>query len=481
MTTLRRLVGLSLLGLCIGGHAAAARTPNLVLILTDDEDVELHHAMPKTAALLAAHGTTLADFFVTSPLCCPSRASLLRGQYPHSTGVRTNSFPDGGFARFFRDAREHSTLATWLQAAGYRTIFAGKYLNHYGNAPWSQTYIPPGWSEWLAGLAHGYRGYDYTLNDGGTVVARGHAPQDYLTDVLAARSAHAIRSATAARVPFLLFVAPFSPHEPATPAPRHADRFLAAPLPLTPSFDEADVSDKPSFIGALPRLSKRTVEQMTAFHRRRLQALQAIDDLVETIVLTLDAVGELDRTVIIYTSDNGHHLGAHRLPAGKSTPYEEDIRVPFVIRGPGIAAGVTRTHLALNTDVAPTLTRLAGVEPPAFVDGRSLLPILGASTPTTPWRQSFLVERGTSERLDDVDDALERLPPFRALRGTATSYAEWADGSRELYDLAADPGQLDNRFATASAERRAALAERTRLLGRCAARDCRTLEDLPLP
>jgi N-acetylglucosamine-6-sulfatase len=321
---------------------------------------------------------------------------------PHNTLVLGNLPPVGGFQTFRRLRREESTIATWLQDAGYRTAFYGKYLNGYteADAP------PPGWDEWHAANNDGYFNVNYKLNENREVVSYGGASEDYLTDVIARKAADHIRRFSNEGRPFFLYLATFAPHSPYNAAPRHKGMFKDAELPRPRSFNEADVSDKPGFIRDLPRLSEDDIAEITTHHRQRLECLQAVDELVQTAVETLEETGELDRTYIVYASDNGFHLGQHRMKEGKDTAYEEDIRTPLAIRGPGITEGQNVGGMVLNIDLAPTFAAWAGIEVPDFVDGRSLVPLL--DDPEIPWRRSFLIQRLGLE-------ADERLKPGNAL------------------------------------------------------------------
>jgi N-acetylglucosamine-6-sulfatase len=448
---------------------APAKPPNIVLVLSDDEDLGIHAYMPKVKALIEDQGTVFDAFFATYPLCCPSRGSILRGQYPHNTLVLGNLPPEGGFLTFRRLGLEESTIATWLHAAGYRTAFYGKYLNGYGetDAP------PPGWDEWHAANNDGYFNVNYKLNENGKVVAYGGAPEDYLTDVIAGKAADHIRRFAAEGQPFFLYVATFASHSPYNPAPRHKGMFKDAQLPRPPSFNEEDVSDKPGFIQELPRLSEDQIAEITTHYRQRLECLQAVDELVATLVATLEETGELERTYIVYASDNGFHLGEHRMLEGKDTAYEEDIRVPLAIRGPGIPSGRTISGMALNIDLASTFAAWAGIEPPAFVDGRSLLPLL--DDPGAPWRNSFLIQRLGLE-------SDERLEPANALaiRTGRHTYVAYNDGEREMYDLETDPDQLQSIEPTADEALIDALATRLTELRACQGQECRDFEDLPV-
>jgi arylsulfatase A-like enzyme len=445
------------------------RRPSIVVILSDDEDVGSHAYMVKTKALIADQGVTLANYFITYAFCCPSRTTIMRGQYSHNHRVQGNEWPTGGFAKFQALMLGQSTVATWLDAAGYRTGFFGKLMNGY--EPELRGPLP-GWDEWH-GVGGRFANFGYTLNENGKLVAYGNRPQDHLTDVLARKAVEVIHR-TPADEPLLLYVAPYDPHSPATPAPRHAGKFADLPFPRSPSYDEADVSDKPSHIRHLPRLAPWQVEAHERHHRERLRALLAVDDLVESVVGALDETGRLDDTYVIYTSDNGWHMGQHRLFVGKTTAYEEDIRVPFAIRGPGIPAGKTVEQMVLNNDLAPTFAAIAGVAAPSFVDGRSFLPLLAGGT-GKPWRKSFLIERRELETHEIAGPAI-----FDAIRTARHTYIEYGTGERELYDLERDPFQLDNEVATADPALVEALSARLAELKNCAAANCAELEDLPV-
>jgi arylsulfatase A-like enzyme len=450
--------------------------PNIVFILTDDEDTALHAFMPKTKALLHDAGTTFDNYFVTYSLCCPSRATTLRGQYPHSSGVRGNTPPLGGFETFRALGRETSTIATWLGAAGYRTAMFGKYLNGYQPA----SGVPPGWSEWYVG-GNAYRSYDYVLNENGRAVSYGSRPEDFLVDVIARKASDLIRRSAADGTPFFIYVAPFTPHGPSTAAPRHEMLFEDAELPRTPAFDEADVSDKPAVIRNRPRLRPRMLARLEDVYRRRLRSLQSVDDLVDSLVTALRQTGQLDRTYIVYASDNGFHLGDHRLLQGKNTAYETDIRVPFVVRGPGVPAGRRESAIVLNNDLAPTFAAMAGVRIPEFVEGRSFLPLLTARP--APWsRAAFMIERrgGRDAQEEPGDtDGLFGANSFNALRTRDHTYVEYATGERELYDLQRDPFQLDNIAASADPALVRRLSAWLKSLATCAGAECRATEDRP--
>lgn len=444
--------------------------PNIILVLTDDLDLNLGtlEQLPSLKAMLAEQGVTFTHMFVSESLCCPSRSSIQRGQYVHNHQVLGNSPPEGGFEKFHALGEDQSTIGTWLQAAGYRTGLMGKYLNGYPDTV-APTYVPPGWDEWDSPAAgNPYSEFNYTLNENGILVAYGSQPEDYLTDVLSGKAASFIQQAPADSRPFFLYVATYAPHQPATPAPRYADAFPGAKAPRLPSYNEADVSDKPAWVQAHPLLTPAQEARMDALYRRRLQSMLAVRDLVGHLLDTLQATGQLDHTYIFFTSDNGYHIGEHRLRAGKLTAYEEDIRVPLFVRGPGMPAGAVRGEFVGNVDLAPTFAALAGAAVPDFVDGRSLVPLLvGAAA--EPWRGAFLVEQeevyfagsptpttvadpALLEPLDPFELAMasaarpsgQGIPAYSALRTPTHTYVVYSTGERELYDLRADPYELTN-------------------------------------
>lgn len=442
--------------------------PNVVVFMTDDQNVSSLSVMANVKALLADAGTTYANSFVAYPLCCPSRATYLTGQYPHNHGVMGNAAPDGGYYQLLGA----ETLPVWLSRAGYQTAHIGKYLNGYGTQ--NPLEIPPGWGEWYGSVDPStYRMWGYTLNENGTLVTYGQDdvedPAFYQTDVYAAKAVDYINRKAPGEAPFFLSVATLAPHTEGgwaathgdrnpRPAPRHRGAFGDAPLPLPPSFNEADVSDKPAHIRALPLLSATAIAQITKTYRSRLESLLAVDEAVKSIVDALKARGELANTVFVFTGDNGWLQGEHRIPNGKIHPYEESIRVPLILRGPGVLAGATSKILASNIDLAATVLAAAQAVPGITIDGRSLLAQPALS------RLALLVETGP------------RTVPVRwyaAIRTARYVYVEHSTAEREFYDLLVDPFQLQSRHNDPTyAQIRAALAEQLHLLQACAGQTC---------
>ncbi len=463
--------------------------PNVVLVLTDDLDAGLlqrYESHYPNIGKLAAEGTTFENAFVTDPLCCPSRATTLRGQYAHNHRIVGNWPPLGGAGKFRDLGHEESTVATWLRDEGYRTALVGKYMNDYGGER-----VPVGWDDWY-GVSGGHTSHD--LNENGRI--RHYDPgRHHLDDVLAERAAGFVGHPPENGAPFFMWVGTQAPHAPADPAPRHEGTFPEARLPRPPSFDEVDVSDKPDWVRDNPRLERGEIPPMQDLYRDRLRSMLAVDEMVGRLVDALEETGELDNTYVFFTSDNGWHAGEHRLNTGKWTAYEEDIRVPLIVRGPGVPAGRTLPHLVLNNDLAPTFADLAGADPPGFVDGRSLKPLLKDDPPPTDdWRSAFLVEAATEigstaapplsgdplpENWRQVPREYWGRPGLEAVRTGDLLYVEYGDGGRELYDLREDPHQLENLYETADPEVLRNLRIRLAALRDCAGSDCRAAEEEP--
>jgi N-acetylglucosamine-6-sulfatase len=457
---------------------SAPAQPNIVFILADDMRKDDLKYMPKTKALLQSTGMTFENAFVSNALCCPSRSTIMRGQYSHNTGVWSNSSTDsssttaGGWQVYQQNGNEADNVATRLQGAGYQTAFFGKYLNGYTNTP----YIPPGWNRWFGAFTSGDLHYfDYDVNDQGTITHYGTSDSDYSTDVIS-KQADAFISSNASRgTPFFAYVAPLAPHDPSTPAPRDAHDYDGIQGPRLSSFNEADVSDKPTWIRQLSKLSSSQISAINKRHENRVESLQAVDDLVEGVVNTLnspkpDGTNPLGNTYIFFTSDNGFHHGEHRIARQKWRPYEEDIHMPLLVRGPGVAPGSTAYKLVQNTDYMPTILDLAGAQIPPYVDGRPLKPVLDGSV--TTWRSAVLPEA-----------AANYSPAYEGIRTISTGgvpkrkYVEYSGGVKELYNLDTDPYELTNSYnATAPP---ADLVSRLQALKGCAGSGCFTAENGP--
>jgi len=457
--------------------------PNILFIVADDLDLELGtiNYMPYLQELLIAQGLTMEDYFISHPLCCPARATFLRGQFTHNHGVYRNDQPNGGFEEFYRLQHESSTLATWLQAAGYRTVLLGKYLNGYP-FPDDRSYVPVGWDEWYsAARGSPFAGFRYTLNENGNLVEyeeTGQGESKYMTDVLGHKAEDFIQRAGEAGIPFFVYLSTYAPHIPVKPATRHENLFPNLKAPRTESFNEQDVSDKPGGIRFDPLLSEEEITKADQEYRARVLAMQAVDEMIAQLIGVLEESGQLANTYVIFTSDNGYHLGQHRVPFGKGLPYEEDIHVPFIIRGPGIEAGTTlQGYITGNVDLAPTLAELAGVKPPDYVDGRSMVSLLGADRPSvSDWRSGYLLEFYGYNR---VDEDLHSPPPVAEYLGLRTQeylYVEYSDGFVELYDLTEDPYEVSNIATTADQALLEHFSRWLQALAKCSGSQCSSLD-----
>ncbi|HAV77248.1 MAG TPA: hypothetical protein DCX53_07830 [Anaerolineae bacterium] len=448
--------------------------PNIIFILTDDLDLPLLPYMENTNKLIGEQGATFTNYFVTSSACCPSRATTIRGQYPHNTNILENS---PGFRNFYRNNKEDETIAVWLQRKGYRTALTGKYLNGYPVVA-GRNYVPPGWDDWHVFFHHdaeddeGWYFYNYTLNENGALVDYGYAPEEYSTDVIARKSIDFIATSIADRSPFFIYIAAMSPHGPSTPAPRHENMFLDLVFPKKDSFNEEDISDKPSLIQEqVNNGDDFDAYDADALFIKRVQTMQATDEMVGEIVRMLEQSGQLDNTYIIFTSDNGFHMGEHGLSAGKMLAYEEDIHVPLLIRGPGIAPNTTVTQMTANIDIAPSLAHMAGAKSAEFVDGRSFVRFFDAQeNDDADWRKALLIETGYLDRES-------RVIAYRGVRTENYIYLEYENGELEFYDLIADPYEMNNIAGKLDPATLSTLHSWLEDLKSCQADGCRTAEN----
>jgi N-acetylglucosamine-6-sulfatase len=434
-----------------GGGAAGSRRivvatttrTNIVLILTDDQRWDTLWSMPNVRRLLVHHGVTFANSFVTNPLCCPSRATILTGNYAHTTRVYDNHPPHGGAPVFKSTGDDRSTIATWLHGDGYATGLFGKYLNSYTGG------VPPGWDRWVAfDYEPDYHPYYVFTNlpsrcPGRTACRLKREVSVYSTRFFGNAVGNFIDTAPANQ-PVFVYYAPYAPHLPSFPQVKYANRFPNLKPYRPPSFNEADVSDKPPWIRRLPRFDAVQGEQILAQRQAEYQTLLTVDDEVGGIVDSLRATHRLAHSVILFASDNGVTWGEHRLLAGsKQLPYDEAIRVPLVVRyEPYTTHPFTDRHLVVNTDWAPTLAAIAGASRPA-VEGRSFLPLLKRQQPSPAWRSQFLLEHMNG-------NPPSIAPDFCGIRSTGFMYARYTGGFEELYNLKTDPFELRNVAAAPS-------------------------------
>jgi arylsulfatase A-like enzyme len=452
--------------------------PNFVVIVADDLDVASIAEMTKVNRLLVGQGVTFQRFFATTPLCCPARASILRGQYAHNHGVLRNTGDNAGFDSFHGSGVENDTLATLMSGAGYETALVGKYLNGYASKGDGQTFIPPGWDYWAAGIDHdAYGSFNYTLNVNGHLEKYGRTPRDHMTNVLSDHALEFLEQSATGANPFFLYLAPYAPHAPAQPAPRDEGKYRGVRAPRSPAFNERNVRDKPHWVQQSARLSDDRIQRIDDNYQRRLESLLGLDDLVGRVMAFLEERELLGSTYILFLSDNGYFMGEHRQPHGKDAPYDPASRIPLVIRGPEAIAGLTVDDIALNIDLLPTIADLAGLSPPSYVDGRTLRPLLRGEVVT--WRQVALIE-GFGKEKESIEESEVPTPPFRALRGHHLLYVEYETGERELYDLRRDRFQLSN-LAAASKSLLRPYSRRLDELTGCSRLDCARIENEPLP
>lgn len=410
--------------------ATPAGKPNIVLVILDDLDASAEATMPRLKSLLADQGVTFTNTMMATPLCAPNRASIFTGLYAHNHGITGNAGAQG------IAPMESNLLPVWLKQAGYRTSLAGKYINQYPSA--GETSIPQGWDDW-----HGVMedrtatSYDYFINDNGVI----SHPTEYQTDLLANRAADFINRSGSQ--PFFMLVGPGAPHSPADPAERHLGRYAGAQAPRTPAFNEEDVSDKPRWLrNNLPYLGPSEIEELDYLYAKRLESLLGVEDMVDKIIQTLSSTGKLANTWIFFTTDNGVFTGQHRLSKGKTAVYDAASRVPLLVRGPGAPAGRVLPHLINTVDLPATFLALAGGSPDNL-DGKSLVPLLGANpTATDQWRREVLVEGFTTRTPVTIPD----YASIRTAQYAVVDIPGFVE--QELYDLTADPYQLSNLVRT---------------------------------
>jgi arylsulfatase A-like enzyme len=505
--------------------AAQDGRPNILVVMTDDQaQADVAH-MPNVRRLLAAQGTTFADAVDSFPLCCPARATFITGQYAHNHDVGSNFWPHGWYGMKNRG----NILPAWLQKAGYRTALIGKWLNGYG-ARDAHGEVPAGFDIWRGLLdASAYDYYNFVMNRNGALKSWGDAdfarklvrfaqievfrndgginavferlarffgpapytywgaenPEDYSPDVTGRITADLVRAERKSKKPFFIWWSPAAPHreDVATtlmgrpgrdprPAPRHAARSARYRLPRPPSFNEADLSDKPTNVRDTAQpLSAEAIDQLQLDYEGRIGSLLAVDDHVKKLVRTLRATGQLDNTLIVFLSDNGWLQGQHRIPGDKYLPYEESLRIPLIVRGPGVPAGRTVHGQVANIDFAPTLVDAANARAGRRMDGVSLLPTI-----RDPRRRpNRILQIEATEPLFRGNIPVNRWDrPYKGVRTDRYTYVVYEEtGDQELYDRRRDPHQLNNvADRPAYARIKARLAAKLTQLDRCKGRSC---------
>ena len=422
-------------------NPALPSRPNIVFILTDDQRWDELQYMPNVRSLLQARGVTFSNGFVSNPLCCPARATILTGLYSGNNNVWTNKAKDhGGYETFHQLGEENHTIATVLHAAGYHTGLVGKYLNGYNRN--DATWVPPGWDTWNALADLSYFGPSESVQGQYTTFSQ----STYQTDLLGQQAVSFVNG-TPGNQPLFLYWAVHAPHLPSTPAPQDKGSLARYLRPWRPaSYNEADVSDKPWYIQREPLWTFSKESHWDGVREDMYESLIDVDRWVGNIVSALQSQGRLSNTLFVFTSDNGYLLGEHRR-TGKVVPYEESLRVPWIVRWDAAGfpeAGGTDGHLMINTDFATTFADVAGTTM-GPTDGLDFAD-LAASPSSYQWRSDFLIEHGGTTDSDGNASGLT----YCGVRSTGYMYDQYWNGFEELYNLSSDPLELQNQAANPS-------------------------------
>jgi len=412
-------------------------------VVTDDQPPYSLEYMPNLEQEIEERGIEFPHAYATTPLCAPSRASVLTGMYASEHQVTTNRPPLGGFESF----NDTETFAILLQDQGYKTSFLGKYLNGYKTTE----YIPPGWDGWHAfikGPPPDRYYFNYEMNENGVLVEYGNKKSEYSTDVLTDLAVDFIKNQRGE--PFFISLNYFSPHQPRIPAPRHEDMYRTneqVSARREPAFYEEDISDKPGWLQTFEMIdisNSKATHYIDDVHQRTLRSVTSIDEGLQKIILTLERYDLENITYIFFISDNGETRGEHRIPSDKDCPYEECIEIPFVILMPENQP--VPTHLndnfVLNIDLAPTFLDLANIEIPTQISGNSLIPIL--SNPSEKWRKEVLIEHWQDIENMEEGGLVAVIPSFEEIRTSEWKYVRYETGELELYDLINDPYEMNN-------------------------------------
>lgn len=506
--------------------------PNIVLIQADDAVVSDLEYMPNVKRLTRRGGTSFSNYFVSYSLCCAARTTLMTGQFSHNHGVLSNFKNNDGGYYTFRDLpgklNQKNSLGPWLKKSGYRTALIGKYLNEYGAL--GRKEVPPGWNRWVGLLDNStYDYFNYALNIDGKVRYYGdpeyaeaqldlatsvindpatnfaelftkfqtifqpfdyfgwQREKDYTMDVGGKFASNFVKNSAPRKKPFFLYYSPPGPHaedtnhiqglRPGAPGPdprppaRYRDTFDDVPLPMPPSFNEADNSDKEINLRDLPLLTGAQIDEITDNYHGRLGAVRAVDDQVGRIVKQVRKAGEMKNTYFIFNSDNGYLQGEHRLRGSKFLPYENSIRVPTLISGPGVKKSQAKTGNAIDVDLAPTILDMAGVKPGRVMDGVSLLPAAEGRR-RIPQRDVLLQAMRPLIKFYTPLTAFDL--PFYGVRTHRYKYLHWSFDAIELYDMKNDPDELVNlAHDPGQAARVASLEKVAKRLSTCRGSACR--------
>lgn len=412
-----------------------ADRPNILLIITDDQTYESLDQMAgtgidpmaKTKAALSP-GIRFNRCYAPSPLCAPSRVSMLTGTYSHNHGVKLNPNACENYRR--KGLAKRSFPQYLKDLAGYDCGYFGKYVNQYENV-----------GTWEPGA---YRGWISTFHD--RVPTKANV-QGKVREPKQANGSHvqrweeagwlankAIEFIESAREPWFTTLAFNNPHNPYTPSPTHEDKYSSTSMPSKPSYDHYDPG-KPDYYNPKTGLNNQEKSQILTTWRGKMEETMDIDDAVGRICAAVD----FEETYVFFITDNGYMLGEHRM-FSKGAPYEEAVRLPFFIRGPGTRQNATSELLVSSMDIAPTMLEIAGLDPLEYgMDGRSLVaPMFQYDESLIPWRDAFLIEQPEPFPLAPV--------PWQAMRTSDALYVQYHGGHREYYDLAEDPYQLSNAY-----------------------------------
>ena len=460
LVDMKLLILVALVALC------RCKPPNVILLLTDDQDLMLGGNVPMsyTREFLAKGGAQLNNFFVNTPVCCPSRTTLLTGKYPHNWHTTK-----GGCMHMnvTNPVFEQSTIGVHMKQLGYVTGMFGKLLNPNGMTPYCKLSDPqplPGFDDFLA-MCNDNRYFEnkFTLN--GHIFTTGTAPEDYLTSVIGNHTVTFVKNALTDGKPFFAYIAPHAPHVPATPAPWYEVEFSGYKAPRTPNYNFSAL-DHHYVIRSQDALTAAVGQEVDELFENRWRTLLSVDDITRALVPLLEEHGELNNTYFIHTSDHGFQLGQFRLPSCKLQPYDHDIRVPFSVRGPGIPADYNFDFVAGMVDLAPTLLSLGGGSPLQTMDGKSFADLLQGKS-EVPVRQKHMIEYwtlGNVRRYDHyIDMPNNTFIGVRLLNSTHNHmYAEFYEGNvaefsspleYELFDVSKDPYQMVNLYGTAAEDK----------------------------
>ncbi|KAI4731848.1 Arylsulphatase [Aureobasidium sp. EXF-10728] len=435
--------------------------PNIVFVLTDDQDVHLSSLeyMPLVKKHLIDKGTYYDKHYCTTAVCCPARVTLMTGKAAHNTNITDVNPPYGGYPKFVKQGFNSAYLPVWLQEAGYNVYYTGKLFNAHNVDNYNTPY-PAGFT------SHDFLLDPYTYNYMNSSFQHNTDPPqshegEYVTDVLAQKAYGLLDEAVEAKKPFFLMIAPSAPHadiqnnsglltfDAPVSAPRHAHLFKDIKVPRTANFNP-EVPSGANWIRLLERQNTTNVDWNDHFYRQRLRALQAVDELVDTLFSRLESHGLLNNTYIIYSSDNGFHIGNHRMQPGKSTGCEEDINIPLIIRGPNVPINQSTQLVTSHTDIAATIFSLLDIPLREDFDGAPI-PVTHRTIEAeeNKRREHVQIEYwGFAGGEGIYDRRLHQNNTFKGIRTVAEGYnlyyQVWCTNEHELYDMRSDQGQMHN-------------------------------------